>query len=162
MAEPVACCLHGIDLCNIKTNDTVLVIGCGMIGLIMIQLAKAAGTLKIIAIETNEEKFTIAKNVGADFFTNPIKEDVAEVLSNNAIFDVTKVIECVGRTETMEQVVSLAGRKATVMFFDLTAPDDTIRIKPFEIFKKEIGNKNVIYKSLHTTECHRIDRFETH
>lgn len=141
MAEPVACCLHGIDLCDIKTNDNVLIIGCGMIGLIMIQLAKVAGAARVIAIETNEEKFGIAKNVGADFCINPIKEDVAKVLIKNGIFDVTKVIECVGRTETMEQAISLAGKKATVMLFGLTAPDDTIEIKPFEIFKKEIEIK---------------------
>ena len=39
MTEPVSCCLHGIELCNIKCGDTVMVIGCGMIGLIMLQLA---------------------------------------------------------------------------------------------------------------------------
>lgn len=141
MAEPVSCCLHGIDLCNIKTDDSVLVIGCGMIGLIMIQLAKAAGAARIAAIETDEEKFDKAKELGADFCINPIKEDTAKVLEENGISDVTKVIECVGKVQTMEQAVKLAGRKATVMFFGLTAPDDTIKIKPFEIFKKELEIK---------------------
>ena len=141
MAEPVSCCLHGIDLCNIKTDDNVLVIGCGMIGLIMIQLAKAAGAARIAAIETDEEKFDKAKELGADFCINPIKEDTAKVLEENGISDVTKVIECVGKVQTMEQAVKFAGRKATVMFFGLTAPDDTIKIKPFEIFKKELEIK---------------------
>ena len=50
MTEPVSCCMHGIDLCNIKTDDTVLIIGCGMIGLIMLQLAKTAGAAKLIVI----------------------------------------------------------------------------------------------------------------
>lgn len=141
MAEPVSCCLHGIDLCNIKTDDSVLVIGCGMIGLIMIQLAKAAGAARIAAIETDEEKFDKAKELGTDFCINPIKEDTAKVLEENGISDVTKVIECVGKVQTMEKAVKLAGRKATVMFFGLTAPDDTIKIKPFEIFKKELEIK---------------------
>jgi threonine dehydrogenase-like Zn-dependent dehydrogenase len=39
MTEPVACCVHGIDLCEIKAGDTVAVIGGGMIGLLMLQLA---------------------------------------------------------------------------------------------------------------------------
>ena len=46
MTEPVSCCLHGIELCNIKCGATVMVIGCGMIGLIMLQLAKAFGCCK--------------------------------------------------------------------------------------------------------------------
>lgn len=141
MAEPVACCLHGIDLCDIKTDDSVMIIGCGMIGLIMIQLAKTAGAARVIAIETDEGKFDKAKELGADFCINPIKEDSAQALEKNGITNVTKVIECVGKAQTMEQAVSLAGKKATVMFFGLTAPDDTIKIKPFEIFKKDLEIK---------------------
>lgn len=141
MAEPVSCCLHGIDLCDIKTDDNVLVIGCGMIGLIMIQLAKTAEAARIVAIETDKEKLDKAKEPGADFCINPINEDAAQALDKSGIINVTKVIECVGKAQTMEQAVSLAGKKATVMFFGLTAPDGTIKIKPFEIFKKELEIK---------------------
>ena len=38
----------------------------------------------------------------------------------------------------MAQAIDLAGKKSVVMMFGLTAPDDTIPVKPFEIFKKEI------------------------
>ena len=141
MAEPVACCMHGIDLCNIKTDDTVLVIGCGMIGMIMLQLAGIAGAARIIAIEPDGEKRRLAEKLGAQLCIDPTSGDIKEQLSDNGIDRITKVIECVGRAETMEQAVSLAGKKATVMFFGLTAPDDKISIKPFEIFKKELEIK---------------------
>lgn len=52
------------------------------------------------------------------------------------------VIECVGRTETIEQAIVLAGNKSVVMMFGLTKPDDTISIRPFEIFQKEIELKS--------------------
>lgn len=141
MSEPVSCCMHGIDLCDIKTDDTVAVIGCGMIGLIMLQLAKRAGAAKIVAIEPDKEKLILAKELGAQILINPIEEDAKTVLEQNGINRVTKVIECVGRTNTMEQAIGLAGKKSIVMFFGLTAPDDTISVKPFEIFKKEIEIK---------------------
>lgn len=141
MSEPVSCCMHGIDLCDIKTDDTVVIIGCGMIGLIMLQLAKRAGAAKLIAVEPDGEKRRLAEKLGAQLCINPIEEDAEKVLKENGINRVTKVIECVGRAETMEQAVRLAGKKSIVMFFGLTAPDDTIRIKPFEIFKKEIEIK---------------------
>lgn len=41
----------------------------------------------------------------------------------------------------MKQAIDLAGKKSIVMFFGLTAPYETIDIKPFEIFKKEIEIK---------------------
>lgn len=141
MCEPVACCMHGIDLCDIKTDDTVVVIGCGMIGMIMLQLAKNAGAAKIIAVEPEESKREFVKKIGADFTIDPINDDLNEALLKHGITRVTKVIECVGRTSTMEQAISIAGKKSIVMFFGLTAPDDTISVKPFEIFKKEIEIK---------------------
>lgn len=141
MSEPVSCCMHGMDLCDIKTDDTVVIIGCGMIGLIMLQLAKRAGAAKIIAIEPDDEKRRLAEKLGAQFCIDPIEENAETVLKKNGITRVTKVIECAGHAETMEQAVHLADKKSIVMFFGLTAPDDTISIKPFEIFKKEIEIK---------------------
>lgn len=137
MCEPVACCMHGIDMCDIKTDDTVVVIGCGMIGMIMLQLAKAAGASKVIAVEPQAEKRSVAERLCADFCIDPTNTDIKEVLEQNGINRVSKVIECVGRASTMEQAIEIAGKKSIVMFFGLTAPDDIVSIKPFEIFKKE-------------------------
>lgn len=141
MAEPVSCCIHGIDLCNIQLDDIVLVIGCGMIGLIMLQLAKIKGAKKIIAIDVNDEKKHIVTQMGADIYINSNKENIDEILQKNNITRISKVIECVGKIETMEQAIKYAGKKSIVLLFGLTAPNDALLIKPFEIFKKEIEIK---------------------
>lgn len=138
MTEPVACCLHGIDMCDINCGDTVAVIGGGMIGLIMLQLAKLKGAAKLIMIEPIEEKRKKAEELGADITINPFEEDAGDVIGKHGITRVNTVIECVGRPQTMEQAIKIAGKKSTVMMFGLTKPNDTIEIKPFEIFKKEI------------------------
>lgn len=138
MTEPVACCVHGIDMCKISCGDTVAVIGGGMIGMIMLQLAKISGAGKLIMIEPVAEKREIAKKLGADICIDPINEDVKKVLTSNNIDRISCVIECVGKTGTIEQAIDIAGRNSVVMMFGLTAPDETINIKPFEIFKKEI------------------------
>lgn len=138
MTEPVACCLHGIDLCNIDVGNTVLVIGGGMIGLIMLQLAKLRGAANLILIEPIKEKREHALKLGANIVIDPINEDVEDVLKANNVDRVNTVIECVGKTSTMEQAIALAGKYSTVMMFGLTSPNDEIKIKPFEFFKKEI------------------------
>ncbi len=51
MAEPVACCLHGADMCNIRPGSIAAVIGGGMIGLIMLQLVKLAGASRVALLE---------------------------------------------------------------------------------------------------------------
>lgn len=138
MTEPVACCLHGIDMCDISCGDTVAVIGGGMIGLIMLQLAKIKGAARLIMIEPIEEKRNEAKRLGADITIDPFSEDTEKILKKKGIDRINTVIECVGRPQTMEQAISIAGKKSTVMLFGLTKPDDTISVKPFELFKKEI------------------------
>ncbi len=141
MAEPVACCLHGMDMCNIKPGSSVVVIGGGMIGLLMMQLAKLAGAARIALLEPVASKREVAKKLGADIAIDPINEDVKAVLTNAGMTWVNTVIECVGRTSTIEQAIDIVGNKGTVMMFGLTKPDDTITVKPFEIFQKEIELK---------------------
>ena len=136
MTEPVSCCLHGIDLCDINPGDTVAVIGCGMIGLLMLQLAKSKGAAKLIAIEPVESKREAALKLGADVVYDPT------VASNEQIAAecgrISNVIECVGRVNTMQSAIEIAGTQSTVMLFGLTAPNDVIPVKPFTLFKKEI------------------------
>lgn len=138
MAEPVACCLHGIDMCNIRPGDTVAVFGAGMIGLIMLQLAKLSGAATVISIEPIAEKRAVAERLGADLTIDPFNQDVPEVLRENGIGRIHAVIECVGKTGTIAQAIEIAGPKAVVMMFGLTRPEDTVPVKPFDLFKREV------------------------
>lgn len=142
MTEPVSCCLHGIDMCGIKPGHQVVVIGGGMIGLLMLQLAKLAGAAKVALLEPVESKRAVGKALGADICIDPIKDDAKKLLKEAGMTWINAVIECVGRPSTIEQAIDIAGNKAVVMMFGLTKPDEEIAVKPFEIFKKEIELKS--------------------
>lgn len=137
MAEPISCCLHGIDLCNIKAGDTVLVMGGGPIGMIMMQLAKNAGASKVIMSEPVEEKREQALKLGATKTIDPLHEDVEDVLAEYCE-NVNVVIECVGNVHTQADAVRFAGKGATIMYFGLAAPEESFPIRPDDIFKKEL------------------------
>ena len=137
MAEPISCCLHGIDLCNIKAGDTVLVMGGGPIGMIMMQLAKNAGASKVIMSEPVEEKREQALKLGATKMIDPLHEDVEAVLAEYCE-NVNVVIECVGNVHTQADAVRFAGKGATIMYFGLAAPEESFPIRPDDIFKKEL------------------------
>lgn len=137
MAEPISCCLHGIDLCNIKAGDTVLVIGGGPIGMIMMQLAKNAGASKVIMSEPVEEKREQALKLGATKTIDPLHEDVEAVLAEYCE-NVNVVIECVGNVHTQADAVRFAGKGATIMYFGLASPEESFPIRPDDIFKKEL------------------------
>lgn len=141
MAEPVSCCLHGIDLCGIHPGDTVLIIGGGMIGLLMLQLARLSGAACCVLLEPVAEKREMAKRLGADLCIDPLNEDVVQVLEQHQVGRIGVVIECAGLKSTARQAISLAGRAATVLLFGLTKPEDEIPVRPFELFQKEITLK---------------------
>ncbi len=141
MCEPVSCCLHGIDLSEIKVGDTVMIIGGGTIGMIMLQLAQISGATRTVLLETNESRLPLAKRLGADLALNPATTDVATELKKAGLEDIRVVIECVGRPETVTNAISFAGKAATVMIFGLTDPECAIPYKPFEAFKKELTIK---------------------
>lgn len=137
MVEPIACCLHGIDMCDIKVGHTVMVIGGGAIGLMMLQLARLKGAATVILSEPVQEKRELALELGADIVIDPINEDIAAVIKANGIKNIDATIECVGLKQTMMQAVEYAGKSSTAMLFGLGHPEETLPIKPFELFKKE-------------------------
>lgn len=138
MAEPVACCLHGIDMCEIRPGHQVVVIGGGMIGLLMVQLARLAGAAKVALLEPVERKREMGRKLGADLCIDPVRENAAEALDSGGMHWINTVIECVGNPKTIAQAIEIAGNKAVVMMFGLTKPDETVAVKPFEVFRKEL------------------------
>lgn len=142
MIEPLSCCLHGMELADIRIGDTVMVVGTGNIGLIMVQLAKYMGASTIIAVEPSKQRREKAGVYGADILIHPSEDDTDQILKSNGVENVDKVIDCAGRINTAEYGVKYAGKGATVMLFGLTAPDDVIGVKPFEMFQKELTIKS--------------------
>lgn len=138
MTEPVACCLHGIDMCEIRPGHRVAVIGGGMIGLLMLQLSRLAGAARVALLEPVESKREVGRSLGADVCIDPLQGDVKAALKEARMESPDVVIECVGRPSTIAQAIDIAGNKAVVMMFGLTKPDETVAIKPFEIFRKEL------------------------
>ena len=101
--------------------------------------AKSLQKNEIAVSDKCEEKANaLAEKLGADITIDPLTENISKVLADNGIKRIDTVIECVGKPATIEQAISIAGNKSTVMMFGLTKPGDTVEIRPFEIFKKEI------------------------
>lgn len=138
MAEPLSCCLHGIDLTDIQAGQSVMIVGTGSIGLMMVQLAKARGASVVIAVEPNAVRREKALSLGADIGIDPAADDTDALLQAHGIENVDRVIDCAGRTSTAEYCIRHAGRGAVVMLFGLTGPDDEMRLRPFEVFQKEL------------------------
>lgn len=77
-AEPLSCALHAVERAQIAFADTVVVAGCGPIGLGMIAGAAAKYPKQIIALDMDERKLELAKATGATTVLNIAEGDVVE------------------------------------------------------------------------------------
>ncbi|MEG1426521.1 MAG: zinc-dependent alcohol dehydrogenase family protein [Oscillospiraceae bacterium] len=142
MAEPIACCIHGIDLAGIKVGDTVCVVGGGAIGLIMVQLAKLSGAARIFLSEPNAVRRKTALAVGANAAFDPTDVNCTQVyndLTEGLGADV--VIECVGNNRAVESAFAFAKKGATILLFSVPKVDAQYSISLFDVFKKELTIK---------------------
>ena len=141
MAEPLACCLHGIDLAGIQVGDKVCVVGGGAIGLLMVQLAKLSGASQIVLSEPNEKRRQVGLQLGANAAIDPTRpdaqEDFAQVLGGGA----NVVIECVGNVPAVKSAFQFAGKGATVLLFSVPKVDATFDLPLFDVYKKELTIK---------------------
>ena len=100
--------LHGIRSSNFKFGDNVVVSGTGPIGLAAIQILKAAGANKIIALGTTTSKEPLIKSYGADYFINSkecedLAGEVKKIFGTEVGADV--VYECAGNMTSLANCV---------------------------------------------------------
>ncbi|MFD7405061.1 Zn-dependent alcohol dehydrogenase [Streptomyces sp. NPDC059866] len=94
-----------LNRAKVDRGDSVVVIGTGGIGLNVLQGARIAGALRIVAVDANPAKEAVARQFGAtEFLTST--EGVRELLPTGA----DHVFECVGRVELVRQAVGLLDR----------------------------------------------------
>lgn len=136
--EPVACCVHGIDLAGIRPGNTVVVLGGGTIGLILLQLAQRSGATTLIVSEPVQKKRELALELGATLAVDPLSADLEEQVRAVAPAGADIVIEAVGRPETVEAAVRIAARGGCILLFGVVPEDAKGPVSPFAIYKKEL------------------------
>lgn len=121
-AEPLSCCINGIHQANIHFGDDVVVIGAGQIGLMHMQLAKAAGA-RVIAIDKIPARLEMAKQLAASVAIDTSKEDAVEIVKSlTEGRGADSVILAVGAVPVGELGIKLVRIGGTVVFFASTFP----------------------------------------
>ncbi len=71
LIEPLGVALHAYDRGHVRPDCVVAVVGCGPIGLLLIQLARAHGAGRVVAVEIHEHRREAARRAGADIVFSP-------------------------------------------------------------------------------------------
>jgi len=119
IAEPLSCCLNGIEnMGGIQAGDTVLIVGAGAIGTMHLQLAKASPGTRVIVSEPSAARRRLALANGADAAINPLETDVCTaVMAETGGSGVDKAIVAVGAPELVPELISLTRKNGAISLF---------------------------------------------
>lgn len=135
--EPVSCCLHAIDVARIAPGASVVILGGGVIGLLMVELARLAGAGTVVLSTRQAPRRALALELGAHHAVDAGADPVGTIralLPGGA--DV--VFECAGVGETVRQSVAMARRGGTVVLFGVVPEGEEVLLAPFELLTKEL------------------------
>jgi L-iditol 2-dehydrogenase len=129
LAEPLACCVKGIEETGVAAGETVLVLGLGPIGLMMVRMAAAKGA-RVLAVGRRATRLAAAETMGAA----AVIDEAACPDVSAAIADLTggrgadRVVECVGTSEAWEQAIALTRRGGVCNLFGGCASGSTLTV----------------------------------
>jgi L-iditol 2-dehydrogenase len=138
MIEPLATCIRGIERSGLQKGDTVAVLGAGVSGLSLLQLARLWGATKIVATDLVDYRLDMARHLGADVAIHADEDVIAQVRDLNEGRGADVVYVCVGHLKVMEQALALVEKGGTVLFFAPTPPAAILPVSPHRLLFEEV------------------------
>ena len=126
MIEPFACVVRGQRVADIREGQTVLVLGCGISGLMNIQFAKYKGA-RVVATDVNLFRLEKAKSFGAD--------QVIHASKNLEGLKADRVIVCTGAHAAVAQAFGCVDRSGVILFFAI--PQENISVPAVDFWRNE-------------------------
>ncbi|MEM9929012.1 MAG: zinc-binding alcohol dehydrogenase family protein, partial [Bacteroidota bacterium] len=125
IVEPLAIGAHALRRADVKAGETIVIVGCGPIGIGMMALAQIVGC-KIIALDTNQQRLDFVKEeIGVDHIINVLEDPVAQVEKiTNGDF-ATAVFDATGNQRALESGVNYMSHGGRYVLVGLSKGDLT-------------------------------------
>ena len=130
--EPLACTLHGMDMGAVIPGERVIILGGGVIGLLAVQLARAAGAT-VMLVTRQAAKRDLALSLGADITATDVGH-AKQIWPQGADL----VVECAGVHETIAAAPRLARAGGRVVVMGVLPQGQMVAFEPFDLLFREI------------------------
>lgn len=135
-AEPVAIGLQAARRGQFSRHDTILVLGCGPIGLSIVEIARIGGA-KVLALDVQEDRLEVARSFGAEcFLAEPDVEARLFAMTEGEGFPV--VVEAAGKAPAMEQACRLVAPGGRVVIMGVLNNGVEVRMEGINLIRKEM------------------------
>jgi L-iditol 2-dehydrogenase len=144
--EPLACVVQGQAQVPLLPDDTVLIMGCGTIGLLHVLLAKQRGAHSVIVSGRHAQRLQLARELGADATIDIDSCDPrAELRRLTAGRGAELVIECVGRPESWTEAHDHAAQGGFVLLFGGCAAGTKVQFDTGRVHYDQLTLKGVFH-----------------
>jgi L-iditol 2-dehydrogenase len=134
--EPLACVIRAQRLAGLREGRSVLILGCGMSGLLHIQLAKAL-SCRVVATDLNPKKLAFAERFGADLAI-PATEDIPARVRGFFQSKTDVVILCTSALAAVKQAWACVDKGGAVVFFAVPEPETQVVIPINAFWTQEV------------------------
>ena len=139
--EPLACVVRGQRLASIQKEDTLLIIGSGISGILHTQLARFKGIQNVVVADINPYRLKMAEKFGAHR-TIDAKEDLPQKLKEiNDGRPADQVIVCTGATPAALTALECVDKGGTILFFAVPEPAVRVPVPINQFWRNEITIK---------------------
>ena len=139
--EPLACVIRGQKLAAIREDDTVMIIGSGISGILHTQLAQLKGIQKIVVADINPYRLKLAEKFGAHHTINT-KENLPQKLREiNGGKPADQVVICTGANQAALTALECVDKGGTILFFAVPEPTVKISVPINQFWRNEITIK---------------------
>jgi L-iditol 2-dehydrogenase len=152
LIEAVSIAVHAVSRHVSAPDDTVVVVGSGMIGLLIIQVLKYKGSRQIVAVDLDPHKLTLARSMGATRTLNPAESDIPAAvrdLTGGRGADVA--FEVVGNSDTVISAIRSLRKGGTVVMVGNLSP--TVELPLQEVVSRELSVLGSCASSGEIPEC---------
>lgn len=129
MLEPVSVALHAVKVSEIRGGETALVIGAGMIGLLTLQAARAAGCSRVLIADVDATRLRLAESLGATETLHLSGPELAREVLSRTGSGVDVALEAVGRDETIQTAIQSVRKGGTVTLIGNITPQVTLPLQ---------------------------------
>ncbi len=148
--EPLTVSLHALLQSGAKAGDTVAVLGCGVVGLLLVHAAAASG-VQVIAHDRFADKLEMARRLGATAASE--SDETAQLWRQK---NVTTIFECAGASATVELALKAAPRGAQVILLGLSSSPASF--VPMQLVREGINIRTSMIYDHPADFAHAIDR----
>ncbi|WP_010261821.1 zinc-dependent dehydrogenase [Treponema primitia] len=139
LAEPLACVLNAVELTNIRLGDTVVIIGAGPIGCMIIPIAYMSGATKVIVVQRSRPRLEGAKKFGADVYICSSEENaIQRVLEETGGLGADVIFTANPSPQSHVDALKMAKNRARVNFFGGLPAGSTVTLDTNIIHYKEL------------------------